>query len=217
MTTINLLPSEVKQRQRTKRSTALVAVAGGAVVAVLVALWFLQGVHLADTESKLSEQQQTNARLQGEISKLHRFEEIRNDLQSRRTLLRQTLAGTVEWSGVLHDLSLVVPDRVWLTQMIGQLNTTSSSVVAPPVPGSAPVPGTATGPGPGLVGSIQFQGDALDKKTVALWLTKLESVRGWVNAWLSQATEQDLNGTTVVSVNSSVDLTKRAAKNGGGA
>jgi Tfp pilus assembly protein PilN len=215
MTTINLLPQEVKQRQRTRRSTVLVAVAGGAVVAVLVALWFLQGVHLSDTESKLAEQQQTNARLQGEISKLHRFEEIRNDLENRRTLLRQTLAGTVEWSGILHDLSLVVPDRMWLTQMSGQLNS-ASTPTAPAVPGS-PTTGTGTGTGPALVGTIQFQGDALDKKTVALWLTKLETVRGWVNAWLSQAQEQDMNGTTVVSVNSSVDLTKRATKNGGGA
>jgi type IV pilus assembly protein PilN len=209
MTTINLLPQEVKQRQRTKRSTVLVAVAGAAVVAVLGFLWFLQGVHLSDTESKLAEQQQTNARLQGEISKLHRFEEIRNDLESRRTLLRQTLAGTIEWSGVLHDLSLVVPDQMWLTQMSGQLNASTTGAVP-----AAPV---APGAGTGLVGSIQFQGDALDKKTVALWLTKLESVRGWVNAWLTQAQEQDMGGTTVVSVSSSVDLTKRATKSGGGA
>jgi Tfp pilus assembly protein PilN len=211
MTTINLLPQEVKQRQRTRRSTVLVAFAGGAVVAILIGLWFLQGVHLSDTESKLAEQQQTNARLQGEISKLHRFEEIRNDLENRRTLLRRTLAGTVEWSGVLHDLSLVVPDRMWLTQMTGQLNTTSSAPVAPVAPA------TGTGAGAALVGNIQFQGDALDKQTVALWLTKLETVRGWVNAWLSQASETDVGGTTVVTVNSSVDLTKRATKSGGGA
>jgi type IV pilus assembly protein PilN len=209
MTTINLLPSEVKQRQRTRRSTVLVGFAGGAVVAVLVGLWFLQGVHLSDTESKLADQQQANARLQAQISKLHRFEEIRNDLENRRTLLRQTLAGTVEWSGVLHDLSLIVPDRMWLTQMTGQLNTTSAAPVAP----TAPV--TATGTGPPLVGTIQFTGDALDKQTVALWLTKLESVRGWVNSWLTQATETDAGGTRVVTVNSSVDLTKRATKNGG--
>jgi Tfp pilus assembly protein PilN len=207
MTTINLLPSEVKQRQRTRRSTVLVAVAGAAVVAVLVSLWFLQGIHLSDTDSKLTEQQQTNARLQGEISKLHHFEEIRNNLEARRTLLRQTLAGTVEWSGVLHDLSLVVPDRMWLTAMSGQLNATNTGAV----------PAAAPGAPTNLVGSVQFQGDALDKKTVALWLTKLETVKGWVNAWLTQAGEEDLGGTTVVSVNSSVDLTKRATKNGGGA
>ena len=209
MTTINLLPSEVKQRQRTRRSTVLVAVAGAAVVAVLVFLWFLQGVHLSDTNSKLAEQQQTNARLQGEISKLHRFEEIRNNVEARQKLLRQTLSGTVEWSGVLHDLSLVVPDRMWLGSMTGQLNTSSTS----PVPATAPVPGT-TG-ATNLVGSIQFQGSALDKETVALWLTKLETVEGWVNPWFSTATEQLVGGTTVVSVSSSVDLTKRATKNGG--
>jgi Tfp pilus assembly protein PilN len=209
MTTINLLPSEVKQRQRTRRSTVLVAVAGAAVVALLVFLWFLQGIHLSDTNSKLAEQQQTNSRLQGEISKLHRFEEIRNNLEARRKLLRQTLAGTVEWSGVLHDLSLTVPDQMWLTSITGQLTTPTSGAV----PATAPGTTGATN----LVGSIQFQGDALDKETVALWLTKLEAVKGWVNAWFSQAQEQDMGGTTVVSVNSSIDLTKRATKNGGGA
>jgi len=208
MTTINLLPSEVRQRQRTKRSTVLVAVAGAAVVAVLVALWFLQGIHLSDTDSKLAAQQQTNAQLQGEISKLHRFQQIRNDLDSRRTLLRQTLAGTVEWSGVLHDLSLVMPNRMWLTSMTGQVTPATVS----PVPATAPAPGTPT---TSLLGSIQFQGSALDKPTVALWLTKLETVKGWVNAWLASAVEEDMNGTKVVSLNTSVDLTKRATRNGG--
>jgi Tfp pilus assembly protein PilN len=211
MTAINLLPQEVRHRHRTKRQTALVAVAGAAVVAVLIFLWVLQGVHLSQVDQEVAQQKQTNAQLQVKIDQLHHFAEIRSNLESQKKLLRQTLSGNVKWSGVMHDLSLVMPDQMWLGSMTGTLNTASSSGA---VPATAPTtPGAATN----LLGSIQFQGDAMDKQTIALWLTKLETVRGWVNAWLSQAQETKVGVTPVVSFTSSVDLSKAAARNGGGA
>jgi Tfp pilus assembly protein PilN len=213
MTAINLLPREVKHRQRTKRQTALVAVAGAGVVAALIFLWVLQGVHLSQVDQQVADQKQTNAQLQVKIDKLHHFAELSSALDARKKLLKQTLSGTVHWSGVLHDVSLVIPQQMWLNTMTGTLNATTGSTGAVPATATAPVPGQATN----LVGNITFDGNAMDKQTVALWLTKLETVRGWVNGWLNHATETKIGTTTVVSFNTSVDLTHKAARNGGGA
>jgi Tfp pilus assembly protein PilN len=206
MTQVNLLPSEIRQRQRSRRTTALVALAGAVVVGFVLFLYVLQGLQLSKVNDDLDAQEQTNARLQAQVNDLQRFAEITSTLQERKKLLEQTLAGTVPWSGVLHDLSLVTPDKMWLTSMTGDL-TQSSGATAPP-------PGTTGTVAPQLVGSIQFAGDALDSKTVALWLTKLEEVDGWVNAWLSQAQKTTINTTDVFSFDSSVDLSKAAAKGG---
>src|SRR5207302_2006088 len=85
------------------------------------------------------------------------------------TLLAQALANTVSWSGVLHDLSLVIPDQAWITSFTGSISA-PSAVTAP---GVVPAPTT----GPALIGSIQFQGQALDTETLALWLTRLQQAR----------------------------------------
>jgi Tfp pilus assembly protein PilN len=191
----------------------LVAVAGAAVVGALVFLWVLQGVHLSQVDQQVADQKQTNAQLQVKIDQLHHFAEIRSQLETQKQLLHQTLAGTVEWSGVLHDLSLVMPQQMWLDTMSGTLNE-------PALGSTGAVPATSSSTGTGttsskLVGSIQFEGDAMDKETVALWLTKLETVRGWVNGWLSQLQETTVGVTPVVSFSTSIDLSKAATKNGG--
>jgi hypothetical protein len=51
---------------------------------------------------------------------------------------------------------------------------------------------------------------------VALWLTRLEDVQGWANAWLSSATKSELAGSEVVNFSTSVDLTADAAVRRGG-
>jgi Tfp pilus assembly protein PilN len=204
MTQVNLLPPEIRARQRTRRQTILVALAGAALVAVLMFFWVLQGLKLNQVNDDVAAQEQTNQQLQAQVNDLQRFATIDAKLKERQQILTATLAGTVPWSGVLHDLSLVIPDKMWLTSLTGSLTTTT---------GTTPPPVTTT-TGGNLVGSIQFQGDALDKETVALWLTRMEEVHGWVNAWLSQAQESKINTTPVVSFNTSVDLSKAAATGG---
>jgi Tfp pilus assembly protein PilN len=203
MTQVNLLPREVRAQQKTRRQTGLVVLAGVVVVGFVFFLYLLQTFQLSKVNDDLEAQQATNNQLQGQVDKLQRFADITAALDEREKLLSQTLAGTVPWSGVLHDLSLVTPDTMWLTSMTGGLASAT-----------APAEGAPATTGAQLVGNIQFQGDALDTKTVALWLTKLEQVHGWVNSWLSQAEKVEINTTRVVSFTSSVDLSKSAAKGG---
>ena len=206
MTQINLLPPELQQRQRTRRLTAGVIGLGLVAAAVVGVLFFLQMVRLNGVNEELAAQEARNAGLQTRINRLQRFEELRSEAEARRTLIQGALANTIRWSGILRDVSLVLPDRMWLTSLSGTLTTTAPTDPLPP--------GTVAPTGTGLLGTIQFQGSSLDEPTLALWLTRLEQVPGWVNPWLSSAVEAAVANTEVFQFSTSVDLSAEVAVQG---
>jgi hypothetical protein len=51
---------------------------------------------------------------------------------------------------------------------------------------------------------------------VALWLSRLEDVRGFINPWLATSTKSVIGTTPVVNFTSSVDLSEDALARRGG-
>jgi Tfp pilus assembly protein PilN len=210
VTQVNLLPREVKQRQTVRRRTGMIVVLGAVVVGAIVAFWFLQGVRLHKLDDQVAAQDATNAQIQEQVNSLQKYADQKTAAEQQKTLLKSAVQTTVAWSGVLNDVSKIEPTNMWLTTLTGTVSTASSTTTTT-VPGA---PASPTGP-TALIGSLQFQGSSLDTDTVATWLTKLETVKGWVNSWVSSAQTTDLNGTPVWTFNSSVDLDTRAAHAGG--
>jgi Tfp pilus assembly protein PilN len=207
MSQVNLLPPDLRERQRLRRQTFGVAAAGVVVLLLVAVFFFLQVMRLRDVESDLDAQRAENAQLEADISRLLRFQEILDQLATRRDLLSGILENEVSWSGVLRDISLVIPSQVWIQDMTGSVT----------VPTGGTPPEAAEGAQPtGLIGNITMNGVSLDTPGVALWLTRLEDVQGWANAWLSSATKSELAGSEVVNFSTSVDLTAEAAIRGGG-
>jgi Tfp pilus assembly protein PilN len=207
MTRVNLLPPEFRERAKTRRRTVIVAIAGAAVVALVVFMYVLQGFTQSRLNKELAAQNATDAQLQQQVNELQHFETEKTQLQNEEALLSQALADTVSWSGVLHDVSLVIPDRLWITGLTGS--------VTPPAATTPGVPTAPTTPGTTLIGNISFAGTSLDTETLALWLTRLEQVKGWVNAWISTATASTVGSTPVFTFASTVDLTEKVAVPGG--
>jgi len=216
MTQVNLLPSDVRSRQRVRRMTALAIGAVGAVVVLLLMVYGLQAARLAKVNRDVAAQESVNQQLQGDIAKLHRAATLQQDVATRQAMVDELLHGQVLWSDVLRDVSSVMPDGVWLTQMQGVLTTTGTTV------GSGQTAPVTTGPAAGteLVGTISFQGMAFDHPSVAHWLIRLEKVTGWVNSWVTSSTKQATGGTTsssgepLVSFEGTVDLTSSATVDG---
>jgi Tfp pilus assembly protein PilN len=202
MTQVNLLPVEVQAERRTRRQTTLVVSAVGGVLGLLILIFILQSARLASENRKLEEQRAANGQLQTQISSLTRFEQLKQAVTTKEGLLSNLLHGEIQWSGVLRDISLVIPRDMWLTSLSGSVQASST--------GS---PGSSTTPvAQGLVGNIQFQGMAFKHTTVADWLTRLESVRGWLNPWISTSSK---SGTgTQVTFSSTVDLGVDATADG---
>ena len=220
MTQVNLLPTDVKERQRTRRLTAAVIMAVGAVVALLFFVFVLQTARLSDANHKLATQKASNTELEGQIAGLQEFAALKTEVAAREALAAEALNGQVLWSGVLRDVSMVIPNKVWLTSMSGTITPVAAPAPVAPAPaaspGATPEPTTTPPPAPvvvpasTLIGAIQFQGMADDHPAVAQWLTRLEQVTGWANAWISNATEVEQSGQVDIQWTGSIDLTLEA-------
>jgi Tfp pilus assembly protein PilN len=199
---INLLPPEILERQRARRRTAAVVAFGLVVLLLLAGFYVLQLLRLADLRDDLEQQQATNRQLEARIAELQEVATLQQQLADSRELLADLLDNQVYWSGVLRDVSLVIPGETWLTGLTGAI------VEADGV--------TEVEVGRGLVGSISFTGFAFDHRDVALWLSRLEDVRGFVNPWLSTSTKTLIGDTEAVNFTNSVDLSEQALARRGG-
>ncbi len=195
MTRLNLLPPEVLLRRRARRLTRA-AIAGILVVLVaLGGLYAYQRSQLASVNEQLAQQQARNAALQAKIAPLAQFAQIEQQLASGQKTLAEIQADQIQWSGALRDLSMVIPDSVYVTAMSGSVTITGAAVT----------------PGPtGLIGQLQFSGQAVSYPAVALWLNRLEEVTGWANAWVSTASQN--TGAGGVQFAGTVDLTPQASQ-----
>jgi type IV pilus assembly protein PilN len=202
---VNLLPPEIKERQKIRQRTAVVAAIGGAVLLLIIGFYFLQQMNLSREQDDLAAQEQTNSSLQTQISSLQRFGDIQAELQQKRGLEDKVFANEVSWSGVLVDVSRVIPSDAFLTTMAAQITA-----------GAEAAPGTTTTTPAALVGQISFAGtsDGLDSLTV--WLSRLGQVRGWVNPYATSAAETQ-NRSRKYDFQSSADLSRDAlTKRGSG-
>jgi Tfp pilus assembly protein PilN len=199
---INLLPPEIHQRQRARRRTFAVIAIGLILLAAVGGFYFLQVLNLSRVEEDISAQQSENAALQQQINELQDVAQLQVEIESTRQLLSTLLSDRLLWSGILRDISLVIPGEAWLDSLTGSSTVAAEAGVAPTE--------TTTGPGAGLVGQISFSGFAFDHRDVALWLSRLEDVRGFVNPWLANSTKSPIGATEAVQFTSSVDLSEQA-------
>ena len=196
---INLLPPEVLERQATRRRTVMVFTGGIILLFVIAGFYFVQVFTLQGVEDDIETQEAINAQLEAEIASLQDVAALEQEIERTRTVLAELLADRVLWSGVLRDISLVIPGEVWLNGLSAQLGL----AVAPEETGE-PV---ATG---AVVGQISFNGFAFDHRDVALWLSRLEDVRGFINPWLSSSAKTKIGDREAVTFTSSVDLSEQA-------
>jgi Tfp pilus assembly protein PilN len=197
---INLLPPEREQRRRARQFTTTIVAAGVALVVLLGLVFVAELVRLHGQKNALQSQQATNSTLQSQIGQLSQFQQLDTQLQQKTTLLKNITQDEVRWSIVLADVSLVIPSDTWLT------NLTASQATAP-----ATGSGAATQASQAL-GTIQLAGTTFSHLDVARWLTRLAGVDAFTNPYLSLSSKGVVGTTTVVTFNSTVDLSDQALR-----
>ena len=211
---INLLPPEYLERQRARRLTIAVVAAGLILLAGLGAVYVLQATRLAGIREDVARQEAENAQLAAQIAELQNVAQLQEQVLANRRLLAQLLVDRVRWSGVLRDVSLVIPGQVWLTGLTGTVGPTGEPGTTPAAPGATPAaPGAPT---PQLVAQMGINGFAFAHRDVALWLSRLEDVQGFVNPWLSNSQKTTIGTQEVVQFTSSVDLSEQVLARRGG-
>jgi len=199
---VNLLPPELRERQAVRRTTSLVVAAGLAVLALIGIFYFFQVQRLSQAQSDLEAQQSRNAELESQIASLQRFADLQAELTQKEALVAEIFVNEVQWSSALLDVSRVIPDASYLTNLTGQITATIAGEVT-----AEPTGGT---PETNLIGSMTFSGVANQTETIATWITRLEEVQGWVNAWVNSA-QEDAPRSRIYTFSNGLDLTQEAS------
>jgi Tfp pilus assembly protein PilN len=188
MSQVNLLPPDILAAQRQRRLAGVVALAGIGVIALIIVFYLVQVNSLGGVQDDIERAEQNNAGLQRDIDNLQEFEALRAQAQQKQQLLDQVFANEISFSGLLMDISRVIPSDAALTSF-----TAASQEPTP-----------TTGGNTLLTGRIDVAGIALDYDTIASWLMGIERVRGWVNPWVTSIADLEAGPITY---SSGVDLT----------
>jgi cell division protein FtsB len=196
---VNLLPPEIAQRQRERRTVVLTATL---VLVWLVLLGVLYGFKLGDVEAtrvKRDGAQAQVAQLQQELASLQAFAELDRRLSARNGLLATVMTNEISWAKTLNDLSLSFPGNSSLLT----LTATSNQVVAE----QSAVEGTDIDLGDS-VADLAFTGYAVERYAPGVQhaLLKFNKVRAFSNAYLAQAADAERGTTEVTNYTGSVQL-----------
>lgn len=138
MRAVNLVPRDESRARRQPGAVSLTAVLGAVLVTALLCGGFLM------VSSGVSERQAELDAVRAELAAIpppppppETHANLVAEKDARLTLLGKALASRIAWDRVLREISLVIPDDVWLEAM--NTNGPDPTVVAPlPGQGAAP-------------------------------------------------------------------------------
>jgi Tfp pilus assembly protein PilN len=182
---VNLLPQEIHAKRKERQIQAVMALAVAGSVG-LVGLLYVSAHHsVSSAQSQLAAEQVRGTNLQAKIAHFASDVQLRNQLAAEQTMRTTAMSPEIQWSHYLNDLSLRIPDNVWLTSISATETLVPGGLIDDP---TAPVDPTAVLK-PGGVGSIAFNGKAMDQVDVAAWLDSLAKEKGYVNPYFSMSQE----------------------------
>jgi Tfp pilus assembly protein PilN len=190
---INLLPRDDVRRGRPQKSQWIVlipVVLAVLLAAVLSAMFLSASGTVKDKQAELATLQSELAAIPTpDASRVKTQTALAADKQARVTALSAALSRRVAWDRVFRELSLVLPNDVWLATIAAKAPVPSSSAVVPP----AAAPGAtvaATG--------FTLDGFTYSHPAVARLLSRLAVVPDLVNVQLQQSTLQKVGTGTAV-------------------
>jgi Tfp pilus assembly protein PilN len=182
MRAINLLPRDDARRGRQKTQWIVLVPVVAAVVltGVLSAAFLSASGKVKDKQAELATLKDTLAAIPTpDASKIQSQSALASDKQVRVTALSAALSRRVAWDRIFRELSLVLPDDVWLATITARAPVSSSTAAAP----APAAPGAA-------VAATQFtlDGYTYSHPAVARLLSRLSVIPDLVNVQLQQST-----------------------------
>jgi Tfp pilus assembly protein PilN len=199
---VNLLPPEIHEAARFRRFQLAMVGAGVAAVAVVGALAYMAHSDVSKAKSQVAAAQAEQANLQKQQASLQYVADIRSQVDAKKAMLVQAMSPEIRWSYYLNDLSLRIPDHVWLTN----LTATETGATAAPSTSTAAAPALAQAG----IGTVTFGGVAFSHDDVATWLDTLAKEKGFANAYFSNSSKSLIGSRSVVDFTSSVTVTSAA-------
>lgn len=202
---VNLLPPEVAERQRARRTAAITAGAVVVYALVLGGVYLLKLGAVNDAREDRDQAAERVAQLQAQVAELQQYADLAARLEARNQLLARAMADEVAWARVLNELSLSFPSS---SSMLTLSATTTTGEAA--VEGATPTTTDAE-----EVGSITFSGYSVERYApgVETVLLQLDDVPGFSNPYLGTAGNQERGNTIVTTFEGGVVLNREVFTN----
>jgi Tfp pilus assembly protein PilN len=165
MKRINLLPSG--EREKASRERGLVYALVGLVVLVVAlgAVYLMFNRQVATKQDQVNDLQAQIQQVNTQVAELNWAQVLQTQRTSMMATATQIYGARVDWSNILEELSLIIPDQVVLTDFTGQV----PSSMQPSVGGSTS--GQTAGQSGGA--DVTFVGRADSHVSVASFMTRL--------------------------------------------
>lgn len=166
---INLVPAEQRKRTQTDVGLILLIVAAIVVAGGIALSYVFYGGELSDREAELADLQAQNQQLEAQLASLSQYQALDQRRAALEDVVTRVYAGRTLVSGVLGDLSLVIPENVWL----GNLNLTAPDpppALSPETQAQGTVSPTET------QGNLALVGNTYSFEDVARLLVRVEQI-----------------------------------------
>jgi Tfp pilus assembly protein PilN len=195
---VNLLPPEIAESRRIRRIQLGL---GGAVlgaVGVVALLYVSASSGVSSAQADLDNANAQNSSLQAQSAKYRDVTAVYARAAAAQAMLTQAMGEEVRYSQFMNDLSLSVPENVWLKALTFTQTGTAATTTA--APGA-----TATG-----IGNVTFTGVGFSHDDVAVWLESLATQKGYANPYFTTSTEALMGTRKTVTFTSTATLTPAA-------
>ncbi len=194
MRPINLLPPEVAKERSRRRRVLGIVVLGLVYVVALIAGVLYWDTRVEAARNDVAAQEDANRALERELAAIADAGLLQQEYLARAALVGEALGNDVDWGIILNDLSRLLPPRVWVESVSGNLLDDQAA---------------------GIIGQLTFSGVGFEFPDVSDWLRALDSEDfvGITGTWVNTASEGGLGDTEVVNFSSTAVLTSAAATN----
>jgi len=195
MRPVNLIPSDERRGERTAlRGGPAAYIVVGALVAALagVTALVITDNQISDRKAEVARLKQQDAVAQARADRLAAYTQFGSVRDQRVATVTSLADSRFDWERVMRELSLILPDDVWLTNVTGKANP------AVQLDGEANVSLRQSIPGPAL----EVVGCARGQEAVARFVSSLKDIDGVTRVGVQSSqlgTAQSAAGTATSS------------------
>src|SRR5919108_392993 len=199
MRAFNLQPRDETREKKQGRlglAQVLVALVGLLLIGGLGSAYIFMGARAGDRQAQVEDLRAQLADLEvpPETPAKHDDSAVLTEGQARTQTLAGALQGRVAWDRILREVSLVLPDEAYLTQVTASTSGAAPAAAAP-APATTPAPTT-----PAVPNSLTHAGAAKDQALVAQFIARLEVVPEFASVDLQSSAYDEKEGVYVFSI-----------------
>jgi Tfp pilus assembly protein PilN len=182
MRPVNLIPPEQRRGAQAKMRTGPLPyiVLGALVLALIgVALLVTTGNQISESKAEVATLKREDAAAEAKAQRLAAYSQFATLAEQRVATVESLADSRFDWERVMHELSLVLPGKVWLTSLDASASPETSA-------------GEGSGAASGLRGAIagpalEMSGCATGQEAVAEFVTALKNIDGVTRVGLSSS------------------------------